>query len=191
MKEELGKKIQNRYHEYYEIEYQEFLDNFIKDVHLIFKEHEKELSLKEYHDIIEDQIIQFIKIEVHSTGKQTSFFSNVIIELIKRFGISEEFCVTKLLNVIIEYVNAQYIFNCKYTEGIIPMEPFENAEKLIEFLSKYCLDQNSSLIDTYLNKKIENYLIKSFFEYCFMKHNSTYRTYTEKDKNHMKNRDND
>lgn len=187
MEDELGKKIHNLYYSYYEIEYQEFLDNFIKDINLIFKEHEKELSLKEYHDIIEDQIIQFIKIEVNST----SFFSNVIIELIKRFGISEEFCVTKLLNVIIEYVNAQYIFNCKYTNEEITMEPFENAEKLIEFLSKYCCDQNSILIETYLNKKIENYLIKSFFEYCFMKHNSTYRTYTEKDKNHMKNRDND
>ena len=192
--DETREKILTIYDGYCIIEDQEILDHFIKDIHSIFREYEKELSLKEYHDIIEDIIIKFVRIEVNSTSKQTSFFSNVIIELIKQFGISEEFCVTKLLNVIIEYVNAQYTFNCKYTNEEIIMEPFENVEKLIEFLNKYCCVQNSSLIDKYLNEKIDNYLIKSFFEYCFMKHNSTYRKYTERDKEyhiyHMKNKDN-
>ena len=161
--------------------YHEKLVESIKDESLIYKLNEfwKKYNIviisKAYLEILGEQILQYMG----NGDIQIDFFSNVIITLIKEFKLLDNNrFIGNFISKLIQSVVKQYENDLSLKGGnghnadslYICTEAFENAEKIIEFLMENYFYDYKDIVIVHETKKIDDYLIKSFFEYCFLKH---------------------
>lgn len=161
--------------------------DLIKKLNDFLNEYSDQILSLDHRNILEEQILKHMDNEYG--GIDTDFFSNVIITLITEFGLKNNNCSFKnrIINKLIKSVEKVYEQDLSLNTEVasnglnnslhISMNAFKNTEKIIEFLLKSndYDDHHKTFEDIFKEiQEIDDYLIKSFFEYCFLKHSKYY-----------------